>query len=241
MQKTKIENIEKVIHSMGEYQIMIIGCGSTGSQLALSLVKMGFEKFILCDFDKVENHNIANQIFAKNHIDCYKATALQNILSQHNSNISTRVETRPIGEPFVNFTGITSPFLIPSTEPKAKLIVFLCVDGIATRKKIISSVISQYKNLYYLCDPRIGLNGGQINTGLPEEILKTLDYTDLDVKIKTPVSACGLALGNYLCAAQISVLMVAQLLSFIENKDTLGKLRRMEFDWTYPCKISEEF
>ena len=41
----------------------IIGCGSVGSTVAALLARLGVTKFVLYDFDRVEAHNLANQMF----------------------------------------------------------------------------------------------------------------------------------------------------------------------------------
>ena len=43
--------------------IHIIGCGATGSWVALMLAKMGISNITCWDFDKVEEHNLPNQFF----------------------------------------------------------------------------------------------------------------------------------------------------------------------------------
>ena len=44
-------------------RVHIIGCGSVGSTVAENLARSGVTKFTLWDFDVVEPHNLANQMF----------------------------------------------------------------------------------------------------------------------------------------------------------------------------------
>ena len=44
-------------------RVHIIGCGAAGSTIAELLARAGLSKVTLYDFDKVEPHNIANQMF----------------------------------------------------------------------------------------------------------------------------------------------------------------------------------
>lgn len=37
--------------------ILIVGCGTIGSWAAHTMLRMGFEKVLVCDFDKFESHN----------------------------------------------------------------------------------------------------------------------------------------------------------------------------------------
>ena len=46
--------------------IGIIGLGSVGSMVAEALARMGMEKFVLIDFDKVEPHNLDRLVGATN-------------------------------------------------------------------------------------------------------------------------------------------------------------------------------
>lgn len=48
--------------------IHIIGCGSVGATVAECLARFGLTNFKLYDFDVVEPHNLANQIFTTDHL-----------------------------------------------------------------------------------------------------------------------------------------------------------------------------
>ena len=65
-------------------RIHIIGCGSVGSTVAELLTRFGLTKFTLYDFDLVEPHNIANQMFRKTDIGKTKVEALQSIICEIN-------------------------------------------------------------------------------------------------------------------------------------------------------------
>ena len=53
------ENFQDLLGS-----VTIVGCGATGSNLADNLVRQGFKKINLIDFDRVEEHNLNNQIYS---------------------------------------------------------------------------------------------------------------------------------------------------------------------------------
>ena len=57
-------------------RIHIIGCGSVGATVAENLARCGITKFTLWDFDTVEPHNLANQIFRQHDIGKTKVEAL---------------------------------------------------------------------------------------------------------------------------------------------------------------------
>ena len=50
---------------MLEGRVHIIGCGSVGSTVAENLSRFGVKDIVLYDFDKVEAHNIVNQMFTQ--------------------------------------------------------------------------------------------------------------------------------------------------------------------------------
>jgi hypothetical protein len=64
--------------------IVIIGCGSVGSNAAVSLARLGFKHFVLYDDDRVEAHNITSQAYSAEDIGAYKVDALRDILTAIN-------------------------------------------------------------------------------------------------------------------------------------------------------------
>ena len=65
-------------------RIHIIGCGAVGSTVAENLVRFGLTNITLYDFDTVEAHNIANQMFRTIDIGKPKTQALAEILTEIN-------------------------------------------------------------------------------------------------------------------------------------------------------------
>ena len=62
-------------------QVIIIGSGSIGSTVSITLVKMGFPDITIYDDDRVEEHNLPNQFFRKYDNHKFKVVALkQNII-----------------------------------------------------------------------------------------------------------------------------------------------------------------
>lgn len=61
-------------------KIGIVGAGGIGSPLALLLAKMSFNNITVWDYDKIENHNIPNQLFRISDIGKPKVEALQDII-----------------------------------------------------------------------------------------------------------------------------------------------------------------
>jgi len=99
--------------------ILIVGCGAVGSRVAYELIKLGVPSFDIFDFDKIESHNVGNQLFNETDIGKYKVEALEEIGEKNGCVI------RGIIEPI---TAEHSPYNI----------VFLCPDDMGIRKELIN-------------------------------------------------------------------------------------------------------
>lgn len=64
----------------------IIGVGATGSWLALELFKMGIRDIRIYDFDKVEAHNLPNQLYREIDIGKFKVDAMVGIFASFGIN-----------------------------------------------------------------------------------------------------------------------------------------------------------
>lgn len=104
--------------------LAIVGVGSIGSFLALSLNKLGFENIVVIDHDRVEEHNVPTQIYSNSHIGKHKTIALVELLT---GNISS-------------YIGKVTPTNKINTD-----IVFVCVDSLSQRKNILKSVLESNK------------------------------------------------------------------------------------------------
>ena len=102
-------------------RIHIVGCGSVGSTIAENLARCGVTKMTLWDFDKVESHNIVNQMFTQNDVGKLKVDALKNILMDINPETAKTVEVKPDGWQGKLMSGY----------------IFLCVDSIELRREIV--------------------------------------------------------------------------------------------------------
>ncbi len=108
-------------------RIHIVGCGSVGSTVAENLARSGVTNFVLWDFDTVEKHNLANQMFRVCDVGKPKVEALVEILSEINPDIPGAVKICPKGWNGELLSGY----------------VFLCVDNIELRQAIVK------KNFYH--------------------------------------------------------------------------------------------
>lgn len=164
--------------------IHIIGCGSIGSTLAENLVRCGLQKITLWDFDKVEQHNIVNQMFTIKHVGMNKVDALLDILTDINPDAAKTVKLKPAGWQGELLSGY----------------IFLCVDNIDLRRTIVEKHIPS-KFVKGVFDFRTLLTGAQhyaadwASENAKKYLLSTMQFTHEEAAAATPVSACGVTLG----------------------------------------------
>lgn len=122
-------------------KINIIGCGATGSSIAMLCARMGFTNFQLWDADTVEDHNLPNQAYYLKHINMPKVEALKELLLAFNPEI--KVETH-------------NEFF--TTEKHKNLldgILVLTVDTQSGRKDIYDSFYSN-PSLDFVVETKVG-------------------------------------------------------------------------------------
>jgi molybdopterin/thiamine biosynthesis adenylyltransferase len=110
-----------------ESDVSIVGVGSIGSFTSLVLSKMGITKFVLYDFDRIEDHNIPNQFYMLKQIGGKKNEECKKLLKSFNKNLDIITEDRVKKD----------TVLMTQT-------VISCCDNMATRRLV-----------YELIDPRI--------------------------------------------------------------------------------------
>lgn len=159
-------------------EIHIIGTGAIGSTVAIQLARMGFENITLWDKDVVEAKNVCNQTFNQTQIGQPKVQALKNAIKEINPNADVTALNRWWTEDCV-VTGY----------------VFLCVDSIELRKKIVETYNGD-EEVKAFFDFRMGLTDAQhyAATNTENEIkplLRSMQFTDEEAKEQMPVSACG--------------------------------------------------
>lgn len=189
--------------------ISIVGCGATGSWVALSLAKMGIENVALYDFDEVEEHNLPNQAFGKEYIGWNKAAAMEDIIEKQ-TGLQYEVFNRKV------------------TKEKLGNIVFLLVDSMKAREEIFNNCTLNPLNDLVI-ETRLMLRGGYlhvINTKDFQQIgrFKETLYSDDEAE----VSACGhsLTLG---CTAQMMANMAVLQLVKIQNEENTNFCTMYDF------------
>lgn len=187
-------------------RIHIVGCGSVGSTIAENLARCGVTKMTLWDFDKVESHNIVNQMFTQNDVGKLKVDALKNILMDINPEIANTVEVKPDGWQGKLMSGY----------------IFLCVDSIELRREIVEKHMdSPFVKAVF--DFRTLLEGAQhyaadwSNFKMKQDLLKSMQFSHEEAAEETPVSACGITLGVATTVRLICALGVNNYINFVKG------------------------
>jgi hypothetical protein len=155
-------------------RIDIVGCGATGSQIAMLLAKLGVADLHLWDFDKIEAHNIANQIFGLPDIGRPKVEALADM-----------IRTQTGLEPSVHNERVTGKTTLGN-------VVFLLTDTMASRKEIWDGAIRMRSDIDRMIETRMGSSEGRIYSISPFELseVKYWESTLCDDEVATD-SLCG--------------------------------------------------
>lgn len=187
-------------------KIHIIGCGSVGSTLAENLVRCGLTNIVLYDFDKVEQHNIVNQLFDERHVGMNKAEATLEILKDINPEVSKKVKLYTEGWNGEMLQGF----------------IFLCVDNIELRRTIVEKHMNNpmVKGVF---DFRTLLEGAQhyaadwTDKSHRDNLLATMQFSHEEAAAETPVSACGITLGVCYTVKSIVAIGVANFINFVKG------------------------
>lgn len=188
-------------------RIHIVGCGSVGSTVAENLARSGVTNMTLWDFDKVEPHNLANQMFRQQDVGKLKVEVLYDMLQEINPDIKDTVELKPEGW-------------------KGKLMsgyIFLCVDSIELRREIAEKHMdSPYVKAMF--DFRTRLVDAQHYAAdwsdfkMKQDFLNSMNFSHDEATEETPVSACNIALSVCPTVRIICAYGVANFMNFWNGK-----------------------
>lgn len=125
-------------------RIDIIGCGATGSRVAIELARLGIEHIHVWDFDRVESHNLANQCFGSDQVGMSKTEALAAIVAR-----DTGVEL------------YTHDVRVEGGEGFGD-VVFLLTDTMTSRREIWEHGLKLKLSTQYMIETRLSADGGRI-------------------------------------------------------------------------------
>jgi len=128
-----------------ETAVHIIGCGGVGSHLAIALARMGVTELHLYDADKFEPHNLANQHVMTSELGMNKSLAVAEMI--------TRITSCKIYTHQYSVTEYRELFGV----------VFVCVDSMNSRKKIMESCLQGYKDIDCVIETRMDSGTGIVH------------------------------------------------------------------------------
>ena len=193
-------------------RIHIIGCGSVGSSLAVCLARLGLTNISLYDFDVVEAHNLANQMFTTEDIGKPKTTAVAEMLHKINPDIDAELKIFDKGYDKQRLSGY----------------VFLCVDSIELRRRIVKENATNM-NIKAVFDFRTRLTDAQhyaanwSDPKMQDNLLRSMEFTEEEARAATPVSACNVSLSVAGTIWTIVSFGVSNFVNFV-NKGVLKKI-----------------
>ncbi len=128
------ENFQKVQSA----KVGIAGAGGLGSNCAFNLVRTGFRKFCIIDFDKVEFSNLNRQFYFYDQIGLKKVQALTQNLKRINPDIEIEVTTERIEKENINDFFSDCQIIVEAFD-KAEYKRLLIENFLKTNKLIVSA------------------------------------------------------------------------------------------------------
>ncbi len=199
--------------AFGDRAVHVIGCGATGSRIAMGLAKLGIQNLILHDFDVVEGHNLANQLFGLADVGKPKVAALADIIARDTGTVVS-----------YHADAVTGDETLGS-------IVFLLTDTMSSRKAIWDGCLKYKPYTDLMIETRMGVDSGRIYAVNPcdaGQIAKweaTLCGDDV-----AEVSACGTSITIGATADVVAGLAIWRLLSFFQYHNSGNIDHNPEFE-----------
>jgi molybdopterin/thiamine biosynthesis adenylyltransferase len=185
----------------------LIGAGAIGSFIALELAKLGVPNLTIWDFDKVEEHNLANQLYGEDHIGWSKIEALKDVLQYLTSSETVskitfkneKVTDQPLGN-----------------------IVFMATDTMKSRKDIFETSLKMNIDSKLMIETRMGAQIAEIysiNPNSPRQI-KVWEGSLFSDDEAAEESVCGLRSTVVSTANKTASLAVEQFINWC-NRETI--------------------
>ena len=193
-------------------RIHLIGCGSVGSTLAELLTRLGLTRITLYDFDTVEDHNLANQMFTQADVGKKKTDAVAERLRAINPLIRDDLIIEPEGWKGQKLSGY----------------VFLAVDNIDLRRRIAKE--NEYNPfIRAMFDFRTRLTDAQHYAAdwskpkMKRAFFDSMAFTQEEADAETPVSACNVSLCVAPTVWNVCTAGVANFIRFVNQ----GEIQRV--------------
>lgn len=185
--------------------VHIIGVGATGSRVFMALVELGVTNIHVHDFDIVEAHNLANQIYNASDVGKLKVDACKD---------AYKLKTGQ--EPPASMTFNSGA--VPNDNVKIEGIVFLLTDTMASRREIYNSCLKKNEDIFCVIETRMASSYGNILVFEPF-IGKQGDKWEatLTDDAVAEVSACGTSISVGVTASIIANMAVWQFIHYLTD------------------------
>lgn len=192
--------------------VRLIGAGAIGSRIFAALAELGVSDITIFDFDKVEAHNLPNQLYFKDHIGVLKTDAAADWYKHKTGENPHTGGLKFIGDKAsvddCNHEGVT----------------FFAVDSMAARKELGTSFILKPDNPKHLgIDVRMASNYGNVYSFTQGEEADEW-YGTLTDDETTEVSACGLPISVGTTAEIIANFAIWEYIKYCNGKNRAEKL-----------------
>lgn len=211
------------------YPVHIIGVGATGSRVFAALIELGVKDISVYDYDVVEDHNLANQIYIATDIGKPKVEGCAQFASNKLGCLPAELKffSQKVTPDFISNGGIAGG------------IVFLLTDTMSSRRHIANTLVNRCNSPIatkavlaplLIIETRMGSTHGAVFTinpfdnGSYKQWLSTLvDDDDTD---SIELSPCGTALSVGTTASLIANYAVWQMMHFFV--DPIGLQPRVD-------------
>lgn len=185
--------------------ITIIGAGATGSRVFEALVNLGLHNIQVYDFDEVEPHNLANQIYQYSDIGNPKVVGLENWHHEKTTDMP-----HPAGMAFNN----------KKVEGNMKSdmgnVVFLLTDTMESRREIWKHSLWLNPSVETVIETRMALTHGDIYQFNPNVASENRLWNESLIEDdEAEMSACGTALSVHSTACIIANLAVNSMMHWM--------------------------
>jgi molybdopterin/thiamine biosynthesis adenylyltransferase len=203
-------------YNYSDRTVSIIGLGATGSRVFASLVELGLPNLCLFDPDKVEAHNLANQIFLSSHINMFKTDACLDWY-HHKTGVL------PDPDKLQAFNSYVTTDSINNDDKSPLDIVFLLTDTMASRREIVDALRKKGET-NIIIETRMASSYGNIFVFNPNDNkeYKWWKSTLIDDG-EAEVSPCGTSISVGPTANIIANLAVWQMICYLVDPSCINK------------------
>lgn len=196
-------------------QIIVVGCGAVGHQLGVLLASLGAVDVLLIDHDKVGIENMSSQGFSPGEIGQNKALTVAMEMQDKYPDMSIGT----IQERFSEGVRRMIRQADDSDSNKHHVIVFSCVDSMAARKEIWTTM-DGVADLFI--DSRMGAQTGRVISVVREkwqDYLKSW-HTDAEAH-EAPCTAKA----THYCASIVAALAISRFVKYLRHFDVEPQVR----------------